>query len=107
MGIFQTSQLVAGLIALVPLYVIGLVVYRLYFHTLRKFPGPKLAAMTQLYELYYDLVKKGVFIWEIERMHQVYGKYEFKLCGFESSKSLNSVAPRDLVANLNKARSSE
>jgi hypothetical protein len=55
-------------------YAIGLVVYRLFFHPLAKFPGPKLAAATDFYEQYYDVVKRGVWIWEIERMHQIYGK---------------------------------
>jgi len=51
-------------------------VYYLYFHSLSKFPGSKLAAATFLYEFYYDVVKGGMYIWEIERMHEKYGKYK-------------------------------
>ncbi|OAA37673.1 Cytochrome P450 [Metarhizium rileyi] len=55
------------------LYLISLVVYRLYFHPLANVPGPKLAAATSWYEFYYDVVGRGVFCWEIKRMHDKYG----------------------------------
>ncbi|KAJ5682420.1 cytochrome P450 [Penicillium macrosclerotiorum] len=48
-------------------------IYNLYFHPLRKFPGPKIAAITPLYEYYFDLFKHGMYIWEIEKMHAKYG----------------------------------
>ncbi|OJZ86475.1 hypothetical protein ASPFODRAFT_80989 [Aspergillus luchuensis CBS 106.47] len=48
-------------------------IYRLYFHPLRKIPGPKLAAITYGYEFYYNVIKGGKFVWEIERMHKIYG----------------------------------
>lgn len=47
--------------------------YRLFFHPLRKIPGPRLAAATHLVEFYYDVVKGGKFIWEVEKMHKKYG----------------------------------
>ncbi|KAI2955035.1 hypothetical protein CBS147323_9745 [Aspergillus niger] len=48
-------------------------IYRLALHPLRGIPGPKLAASTSLYEFYYDAIKGGKYIWEVERMHRQYG----------------------------------
>ncbi|KAI3319149.1 cytochrome P450 family protein [Xylariaceae sp. AK1471] len=64
---------IALLFTLSILYVSGLVTYRLFLSPIAKFPGPKLAAATGWYEAYYDVVKKGKFLFEIERMHEQYG----------------------------------
>ncbi|CAI7646474.1 unnamed protein product [Penicillium glandicola] len=49
------------------------VIYRLYFSPLAKFPGPRLAAATSLYEFYYDVLKGGRFMFELDRLHDEYG----------------------------------
>lgn len=52
-----------------------LAVYRLSpLHPLHKFPGPKLAAASYLYEIWFDLVKGGQYTFEIKRLHDTYGK---------------------------------
>lgn len=55
------------------LYRLFKVVYNLYFHPLAKFPGPKLAAASHLYEFYWSVVRDGQFIWVLERLHKEYG----------------------------------
>ncbi|EFR03531.1 benzoate 4-monooxygenase cytochrome P450 [Nannizzia gypsea CBS 118893] len=54
-------------------YVIGDVIYQLRFSPLSKFPGPKIAAVTYLYEFYYDAVLKGRYIFKVKELHERYG----------------------------------
>ncbi|PYI02485.1 cytochrome P450 [Aspergillus sclerotiicarbonarius CBS 121057] len=54
-------------------YSIIRVVYNVFFHPLRHFPGPWWAACSHWHELYFDVIQGGMFMWEIERMHQKYG----------------------------------
>jgi hypothetical protein len=68
---------VAGLVGSWLVYVLGLVVYRLYLSPLAKFPGPKLAAATRWYEFYYEVVKRGQFQFHINDLHKKYGKLYF------------------------------
>jgi hypothetical protein len=44
-------------------------VYSVYFGPLSKFPGPKLAAATLLYEFYYDVILKGQYNFKIKELH--------------------------------------
>lgn len=49
---------------------------RVYLSPLSKFPGPKLAALTLWNEFYWDVVKRGLFMWRIQEMHEKYGSRE-------------------------------
>lgn len=67
----------ATALAVGALYIFSLVTYRLVFSPIAGFPGPKIAAATTWYELYYDVIHKGKYIFEIEKMHDKYGMYCF------------------------------
>lgn len=54
-------------------YLAGLAVHRLWLSPIASFPGPRLAALTSLYEFYYDTVCCGQFTFHIGRLHEKYG----------------------------------
>jgi hypothetical protein len=54
-------------------YALALGIYRLYFSPLAQFPGPKLAALTQWYEAYYDVYLDGKFLLHFKELHEKYG----------------------------------
>lgn len=82
------------------IWVVGRWIYRAFFDSLSKFPGPKLAAASMWYEFYYDVVNKGQYTWEIKRMHEKYGPivrinpYEIHI---DDPEFLDSVYPGPLV----------
>lgn len=53
--------------------VVSVVVYRLTLHPLAGYPGPQLAAVTGLYEAYYDLYLNGQYVFKIQELHDKYG----------------------------------
>lgn len=48
------------------------IIYRLYFHPLSRFPGPKLTAATRWYEFYHQVVRGGRYFENIDEMHEKY-----------------------------------
>ena len=68
---------VLTLLAIATTYSIWTISRRLFLHPLSHFPGPKIAAATKWYEFYFDIVKRpgGTFMYEIQRMHDEYGKH--------------------------------
>lgn len=55
------------------LYFAYIIVSRLLLSPLAKFPGPKLAALTNWYEFYYDVILQGQFTAHIQDLHKRYG----------------------------------
>ncbi|KAI1292590.1 putative cytochrome P450 [Xylaria venustula] len=62
-----------GLVGVLIFQYVMKIIYRLWFSPLAGFPGPKLAAVTSLYEFYFDFFKQAKYCFEIERMHRIYG----------------------------------
>jgi hypothetical protein len=67
--------LLAAVLAVV--YLAYGITWRLLWSPLAKFPGPRLAALTLWYEFYYDVIKNGRYMWEIEKMHAKYGLFRY------------------------------
>jgi hypothetical protein len=65
------SSAAAGFI--VVSYLTALYLYRVFFHPLAKYPGPKLAAASNWYEFYYDVYRQGDFTRHIQELHKKYG----------------------------------
>jgi hypothetical protein len=59
--------------ALWVVYLLGLAIYRLYLSPLARFPGPRLAALSNWYEFYYDVMLQGNFTFHIHDLHEQYG----------------------------------
>ncbi|KAH8887959.1 putative cytochrome P450 [Thozetella sp. PMI_491] len=62
-----------GVLAFSIVYGITLVLYRLIFSPIARFPGPRLAAATAWYEFYYDILKSGKYYKKINELHDIYG----------------------------------
>lgn len=78
-------------LALVLLY--GSIIYgaavtfdRLVLSPLAAFPGPKLAALTNWYEFYYDVILQGKFTSKIQELHKKYGMY-WRILTFHVSRA--------------------
>ena len=70
----ETSTLLVGsILVVIALYTAYGAIYRLYLSPVARFPGRKLAALTFWYEFYFDVIKRGSYVWEIQQMHETYG----------------------------------
>lgn len=68
------------LAALVSLRLVYVAIDRLILHPLAKIPGPKLAALTHLYEFYHDAIRSGKFTFLIDDLHRTYGELSAQGC---------------------------
>ena len=72
-GLSASVALPAIIACIVVSWFVALAVDRLWLNPLARIPGPRLAALTGLYEFYYECILGGKYIFEIERMHQRHG----------------------------------
>lgn len=72
---FEVTDLSGIFLLATAIYLVSLIVYRLYLHPLSEVPGPKLAAITSWYETYYDLFKTpgGQYWNKLDELHNIYG----------------------------------
>lgn len=68
------GELLTGFLSLAIVSGVTIAINRLFFSPLAGFPGPKIAALTDWYEFYYDFFRHGKYIFEIEKMHEKYGE---------------------------------
>jgi len=68
-----TMLSVVQLLGLLVLWLLIRTIYRLVFHPLARFPGPRLAAITSMYAAQYDLPFETSFCKEMPRLHDSYG----------------------------------
>ncbi|KAI1491664.1 cytochrome P450 [Biscogniauxia mediterranea] len=66
-----TLQILGAVSVLTILYFVGLSIYRLTFHPLAKFPGPKLAAISDVW--YAKAYTSGYYPFIMQEMHAKYG----------------------------------
>lgn len=69
-GMAYQSQWLLAVLIFVLSYVVGLVIYRLKFHPLAKYPGPWLAKVTELYPLYHSIIgDRHITFWRLHKKH--------------------------------------
>ncbi|TFK41442.1 cytochrome P450 [Crucibulum laeve] len=67
------QTIISGALGFYAAYIVFDCLRNIFFHPLRSFPGPKLAAMSILYKAYFDVMEQGGFLNEIKRLHTIYG----------------------------------
>ncbi|KAF7586336.1 hypothetical protein BBP40_009064, partial [Aspergillus hancockii] len=72
-SVMAVSQLLASFLTLWFTHRIYLIVYRLYFHRLAEFPGPRLAAISTIYRSFFQIWKNGKLIDHVTTLHDLYG----------------------------------
>ena len=71
---FGMPSILESCLYLYILYLLALVLYRLFLSPIAHFPGSKVTAVSGWYETYLDVVKGGQFTFQIQEWHRQYGR---------------------------------
>ncbi|KAJ6782774.1 hypothetical protein PWT90_04131 [Aphanocladium album] len=80
-------------------YIVALVIYRLFYSPVAAFPGPFLAKVTHWYEFYHNFIRTGMYYEEIRKMHERYGMRFSNGTGFEGYQYDANICAKFFVAN--------
>lgn len=73
-------------------YMVFLVIYRLKFHPLAKFPGPWLAKVTELYPLYHAVIgDRHITFWKLHKKHGDIVRYGPNQLSIDTSTGLKEI----------------
>jgi hypothetical protein len=75
----RLASITPYLVGIALLYISFVAIHRLYFSPIAHVPGPKLAAVTSLYEFYHDCIHTGQFYFEIQKLLKIYGMVQHVL----------------------------
>ncbi len=81
-------------LAILLLWRLGVIIYRIFFHPLKGFPGPPIAAASTLYRAYFQVFMDGGHIEQFTKLHVKYGtSCNLAFARRDSSKSHFSIGP--------------
>lgn len=74
-------------------FILVRLIYRLLWHPLASFPGPRRAAITTWYRAYYDIILDGEWVYHLESLHEKYGQDNHFIIPLSSSNPIRLQAP--------------
>ncbi len=95
-----SSSALSIAVLVIPTYLVLKTLYRLYFHPLSRFPGPKLAGITTLYGAYYDLPPHSSYVKKLVELHDIYGNSRSYSVGLELPLTTSSRSHCESLARL-------
>jgi len=66
---------IALLVSTSAILVGSILIYNVFFHPLKDFPGPVAAKATIWWRIYIDMVKKESMVDVLTRLHKIYGQW--------------------------------